>query len=429
VEDGGKKMKHKISVFMIFVLVFSMLFTGCFSRGNSKENKSNNKTTIKVAILYPEKEQGAVYKEIAKKFEEQNKDIKVDIVTDFSDEDKIKETLSQNGDIDIVGIKRNQVIEFARSGLITDLSEMVEKNDLTRKLYKVSLSYGKYNGKIYGIADMPMTIEWFYNVDMFNRLNIKVPRNYAELSEACAKLKANKINPISVGGMDGWALGTLFGMITAQTSGVAEFTSNYGSDKEGYKNIQGIREAFNIYRKIIEQCIPKSNADINYRQSVDDFIKGKAAILPTGSWVVELIEQLKPSGFQYQVFENGLEFVDNPISKYSASGGQVLVVSSKSKNSKEAQKFLEFLFSEVGQKLFVEKGYISSLAAANKDDSSIKRQLLSHLEMTDDNSVMLIDNLEPKIAENTTRVLQDILEGRVKPSEGWDRVLKITFQQ
>lgn len=420
-------MKRYLSLSLIVTLIVSLILSGCSNKDNKQGAKG--KTTIKVATLYSEKEQGSAYKEIAKKFEESNPDIKIEIINDYADETKIKETLSKSGDIDVLGIKRNQVIEFARSGLIADLSQVMEEDQLEKKLYKISQGYGKYNGKVYGIGDMPMVIEWFYNADMFNRLGLKEPTNLKELKNVCSKLKNNNITPIAIGAMDEWTLGMLFGMISAQTSGIIELTSHYGSDAQSYKDVKGIKNAFSIYGELINSSIPKSNADINYRQSIDDFVKGKVAILPAGSWVTQIIDEIKPSGFHYKTFEQGVDFVENPVSKYSASAGQVLVLSSKSKNSKEAQKFISYLFSEEAQKIFVEKGYISSLMAANSDDSTVKRQILAHIEQTDDNSVMIIDNLEPKIAENTTRVLQDMLEGRVKASEAWDRILKITFKQ
>jgi ABC-type glycerol-3-phosphate transport system substrate-binding protein len=217
-------------------------------------------------------------------------------------------------------------------------------------------------------------------------------------------------------------------MITSQTSGVSELTSNFGSDADAFKNIPGIQNAFGIYGKLIDKAIPKNSIDINYRQSVDDFVKGKAAMLPALSTTSTLIEQIKPTGLNYSVFEKPVSFVDEPIASVSAAGGQVIAVPSNSKRNEDALKFIEFLFSEEAQKIIVEKGYMSSVIAANNKENDIKERVASHLEMTNDNSIMLMDNLEPTMADNTTRILQDILEGRVKASEGWKRILKITFQ-
>jgi ABC-type glycerol-3-phosphate transport system substrate-binding protein len=121
--------------------------------------------------------------------------------------------------------------------------------------------------------------------------------------------------------------------------------------------------------------------------------------------------------------------VENPVSVFSATAGQVLAITANSKNKKEAKEFLQYIYSEEAQKIITDKGYYSSLITANTGDTSVRRMIISHLEMADDDSIMIYDNLEPKMLENLTRILQDVLEGRVKSSEAWDRVLKLTYQQ
>jgi predicted AAA+ superfamily ATPase len=69
------------------------------------------------------------------------------------------------------------------------------------------------------------------------------------------------------------------------------------------------------------------------------------------------------------------------------------------------------------------------LVSVNKGETTIKKLIISHLELTDDNSILFYDNLSSKMSENTSRILQDIVEGRVKSLEGWNRIVKLTFQQ
>jgi ABC-type glycerol-3-phosphate transport system substrate-binding protein len=409
---------------LIIAIVIAVSFTGC-----SKKNKEEkNTTTIKIATFYPDKEQGEIYKEIGKKYEEKNKNVKIQIINDFSDTEKINEEISQKGDIDIIGLKRDQLIQYAKSGLLTDLSDFAEQKALSDKLYKINLAYGSCNGKLYGIGDMPASIEWFYNKDIFDKYNMKEPENISDLEKICSKLKGKKINPVNVGAMDGWTLTEVFGMITSQTTMASNITSAYGSDETAYKNIKGMDEAFNIYGKLTSGCINKNSIDVNYRKSVEDFVTGKAAILPAGSWAEKLIKQIKPSGFNYGVFKKGINFVDTPVTKYSATAGQILVVPAKSKNLKIAKDFIEFFYSEDAQKLFKEKGYAASLKSLNTENSEVDMDIQSHLEAADENSVMLLDNLEPKVAETLTSILSDVLEDRTKPKEAWSRVLKLSFQ-
>lgn len=424
-EYGGNIMKKTIVAMLIGIMVFSITVSGCSSSKNKEENK-NNKNTINLATFYSTDEQGAVYKEIAAAFEKKE-GIKVQITTDVSD-DKIKEALSGEGGIDIIGLRRDQVIEYARSGFINDLSDFIEEKGLSQKVYNVSLAYGKYNGKTYGIGDMPITLEWFYNIDMLKKYNLKEPENLDDLISIGKTLKSKNLIPVEVGAMDGWTLTALFGAITAQTTGISDLTSSYGGDAKAFENIPGMAKAFEIFGELSNNSIPKNSIDINYRQSVDDFVNGKVAFLPAISTTAKLIEDIKPTGLNYQVLETPVSFVEEPVARISASGGQIIALPSNSKKEKDAKKFLEFLFSEEAQKIITEKGYTAPLIAANNKESKIKGQIANHLEMTNDNSIFLIDNLEAKMGENTTKILQDILEGRVKGSEGWKRVLKLTFQ-
>jgi raffinose/stachyose/melibiose transport system substrate-binding protein len=159
----------------LIIIIFSIsLIGGCSSKPKKTEEA---KKVIKFATFYSEKDKGGIYEEIAKDYEKLNKNIKVEVTTDFSDESKIRKAITQKNEYDIIGIKRNQVIEFAKSGLIKDMSTTISENNFEKKLYKISLAYGSYNGKTYGIGDMPLSMEWFYNTDLFARNKLKEQRN------------------------------------------------------------------------------------------------------------------------------------------------------------------------------------------------------------------------------------------------------------
>jgi ABC-type glycerol-3-phosphate transport system substrate-binding protein len=421
--------KRLISIIMLALVGILLLLLSSCSGKDKSSTKDEATKTIKFATFYSDKDQGGIYKDIAKEYEKNNKDIKVEVETDFGNEDKIKEAFGTKGDIDIIGIKRNQLIEYAKSGLLADITKVIDENELTKKLYKISLAYGNYNGKNYGIGDLPMSMEWFYNPDIFKRFNIKEPLNLQSLLTIAKKVNANKIIPIGLGAIDGFTINTLFGMITCQTTGVNELTSNYGSDMNAFKKIPNISTAFNIFSKLSGKAVLTNSDEVNYKQSVQDFVNGKTAILPAGSWAIELIDQTKPAGFNYKVFNENVLLTTNPKSLYSVSSGEVLTMPANSKNSKEAEKFLKFLFSDEVQKKFTEKGYVSALISANATENETKKLILKHIEAADNNSIMLMDNLEPTMLDSMTMVLKDELQGRVKPNEAWDRILKFTFQR
>ncbi|MCX7950737.1 MAG: extracellular solute-binding protein, partial [Clostridiales bacterium] len=352
----------------------------------------------------------------------------IEFVTEFGDDNKIEESL-QNGEVDIIGLKRQQAIEYAKSGMLEDLTTFFTEKELDKKLYGASIGYGLYNDKIYGYNDMPLTMEFFYNVDLFKKHNLSEPKNLNEVISVATKLKSKGITPIEVGARDNWTLALVFSQINAQTTGSIEATSKYNTDKNGYLTVKDINKSFDLYSQLFNKVISKGSFEINYRQSVDDFVKGKVAILPAGAWAYNLINEIKPANFNYSVFTEPLKFVEEPVSVIASAGGQTIVVPQKSSYKKETMAFLEYLLSDEAQKVFVEAGYISPLSSSNKNDNELQDKLLNHLNITDKNSVIFMDNLPTKMADTLTRVLLDVAEGRVKASEAWSRIIKLTFQQ
>ncbi|HCL50798.1 MAG TPA: hypothetical protein DHW76_07370, partial [Clostridiaceae bacterium] len=403
---GGKYMKRIVVVFLFSIMLITPLMNGC-----SKVNKKDeNKKTIKFYTMHSTNEQGKIYSDIIKKYEKSNPEVKIEIQEITSDEDKLKQMIS-NGDVDLAGIKRNQLIEYAKSGYLMDLTDFIETNELKDRLYKIALAYGKYNGKTYGIGDSPIAMEIYYNKDIFDKCGINEPANLEEFISACSKLKNGGVAPFEIGALDTWTLSLYYGTITSQTTGAKVFTDLYGSDSRSMSNINGLNNAFSIYNSVCSKCIPKDCIDINYKQCVTDFVNGKTAMIPGGTFTVKLIDEMKHSNFNYDVIKEPIKYVDEPISSISASAGEVLVIPSNSKNAEDAKKFLKYIFSEEAQNIYTSNGYVSSLKTANKSKNDVEKVLLEHIEKADENSIAFTDNLEPNVAENAGRILQELFEG------------------
>lgn len=419
-------MKKKVfAIIMIFIILSVM--GGCSAKN---KGKSESIKTIKFGIMYPDKDQGSIYKDIAKDYEKlNNNNIKIDIITDYGDQDKIKTSLTQTGDMDIIGMKRTAVIDYAKQGLLLDISKLINDNDYNSKLYKIDLAYGEYNGKNYGIGDLPMSMEWFYNPNILEKYGINQPINLDDLLKTSKILKEKGIIPVGLGAIDGFTVSSLFGMITAGTTGSEDFTNAYGAQMNVFKSIKGVNTAFKIFGKLSGTAILTNSEEINYRQSVQDFVNGKSAFLPAGSWATALINQIKPNGFSYDCLSTNISLTDNPFSLYSASAGQVLTIAGNSKNAEEAEKFIKYIMSDESQKKFTQKGYKSALKSTNTSSNSVDSTILNHIEAADINSVMLMDNIDNIMLDSLTAVLKDELGGRIKAADAWSRVLKNTYKQ
>lgn len=419
-------MRKKGCLLIIVALILSTV-GGCSLKKSGKEKPV---TTLNMGIIYSDKAQGSIYKEIARDYQKINDDkVKVNIITDYGDQDKVKASLTSTGDMDLLGFKRDSFLEYSKQGYLRELTSALADNGLSSGLYPISLAYGEYLGKNYGIGDLPMVMEWFYNPKLLANYKLETPATLDDLLKDCKKLNQNGIIPIGLGAMDGFAVSSLFGMITANTSGAMEFSNAYGSKMDAYRTITGMNTAFKDFGKLCANGILSNSDEINYRQSVQDFVNGKSAFLPAGSFAKSLIDEIKPANFKYDVLPSAIAFSDQPVSLYSASAGQIIAIAGNSRNGEEAEKFLKFIFSGEEQKKFTDRGYISSLKKANSTNSGIEETILSHITSADQNSIMLLENLDSTMLGSMEVVLKDMLGNRIRSGDAWNRVLKNTYRQ
>jgi len=416
-----KKIYTSALLFLIVILVLS-------SCNNKIEDIIKGPVTLTFSTFYEEDGQIEAYNSIIEAFEATHENIKIKLQYGASKYDeKIKTSMDQGNGPDIIGLQRSRMLQYIKQEKLEDISSLVLSENLKDKYFGVSLGYGKYDNKYYGIGDMPYIAEWYYNVDMFKKANLTQPTNINELISVCNKLKTYTSVPIMVGFKDPWAVDTFFGMITAQTIDTDKLSRAYESgDKNEFVKLQGANEAVTIVNQLVKSGAINNNwvTEYDYAQSVEAFVKGKAAILPMGSWAIDKIEKMKPKGFNYKAFDNPVIFSENPNSKYGATSVQVITINKESKSKKEAMEFMGYLFSEEAQKIFAEKAGISGFKSANpQPNNEIKKQLLKHLEYTDEKSTMYIDNVSSKMMEVTGDKLLQMIDGRQKPSETWELIV------
>lgn len=417
----------RLSIYISLLLSAVLTFTSCSGNTKNDNTKKNETVTLTFATFYEEGAQADAYKDIINSFESSHTGIKVNLQADGTNYDEKISTAMQTGNgPDIIGLQRQNMIDYAKKGDLKDISSWVQSQDLKDKYYGVSTGYGKYDGKYYGIGDLPQTVEWFYNPDLFRRAGVKEPTDLDGLISICNKLKGYTQTPIAIGGKDDWAVDTFFGLITGQTIDTQELAKAYAAGTgDPLKSLPGANDAVNIVERLIKSgAINKKVVDYSYADAVAAFLKGKAAILPMGSWAVDKIEKSKSKSFNYKVFSTPVQLTSNPVSSISASAVQVITVNSKTKHEKEAMEFMTYLFSSEAQTIFAQKNGLSGMKSVNsQSQDSVKQAILSHLDKTDENSTVYIDNISDRMMNSTGVDIAKLIEKNLEPSEVWGLIV------
>ncbi len=150
--------------------------------------------TLRYAVW--DKNQLAAEQEIAKNFEKENPDIKIDIELTPAAQYFVKLDAASAGGVspDIFWINMPYFIQYAKNGLLTPLNDDIEKNKLDlNNIVASSVKAYQYNGQQLAIPRDVDSIAVWYNKKLFDEAKVSYPTSdwtWDQLKEKASQLKA-----------------------------------------------------------------------------------------------------------------------------------------------------------------------------------------------------------------------------------------------
>jgi multiple sugar transport system substrate-binding protein len=170
-------------------------------------------------------------------------------------------------------------LEFAWGGGVAPIDDLIPEEE---RAHYINNFERTYDGKIWGVPWYMSGNPFVYNKSLFEKAGLdpnKPLETWDELLDACDKLNAIDVIPISGGLKDGWFGGWLFSILSRQT---------HESEKEYMQAAVGEAKftdpEFAEYWVRLNELKERGcwNADINsldYQQGMDQFVQGKAAMI------------------------------------------------------------------------------------------------------------------------------------------------------
>lgn len=223
------------------------------------------------------------WQEIADAFVAENPDVTIELieanaaVTPAAD-DFIKTRIAAG---DVPDLMTNITINvFADAGILWPLPD--DDPDLQRIR---NVDTARYKGVLYGLptAIQPQGL-LYYNKSLWAQAGLgDTPRTWEEFADACATLRAAGITPIITGGE--WVAGYAFSIFTSAE--VFHHNPRWYADRwAGTVSFEeGFAEAAEYYKQLVDDgCFNKGALSVGYADLEQQFLAGKAAIYPMGSW-------------------------------------------------------------------------------------------------------------------------------------------------
>lgn len=170
---------------------------------------------------------------------------------------------------------------FAKTGHMLDLTPIVEELGLKDKIQ--DFSEFTVDGKIYGIPDNGYIEGFFYNKQIFSKLNLTPPKTWEEFLSVCETLKKSSYTPLALGAADAWSIN----MIPTNLAAVLGGPDMFRGLKTGQTKWTDpeMVEAFTKDKELLDKGYYTDNTlGFKHSEAQSQFASGKAAMIFDGTW-------------------------------------------------------------------------------------------------------------------------------------------------
>ena len=233
----------------------------------------------------------------------------------------------------------NRMAPFVKAGLFEAVDDVWKDNDLDAQLKSAAASM-TIDGKKWGV---PYTYyQWgiYYNKDVYKKVGVTEPKNWAEFVANCEKFKAAGIDCLTTGTKALWPGAGIFDYINMRTNGY-EFHMDLTAGKAKWTDPK-TKAAFAEWAKVVPYTSANASA-IDWQDAAALLVQGKAANYVMGNFAVDTFTKggMTNDNLGFMVFPE----ITPGIPRAEEAPTDTFHIPSGAKNKEDAKKFLAFVAS------------------------------------------------------------------------------------
>jgi raffinose/stachyose/melibiose transport system substrate-binding protein len=253
---------------------------------------------------------------------------------------------------------------LARAGLLADMGPAYDKYKWP--IFDWAKSRCTYSGVLSCLPGQVEEVGIFYNKTMFDANGFSEPKTLADMKTIMDALKAKGITPLAFGDQPKWPAGHQFSMTLSNIVGRDGLDARLYGDKPW--NDADTVKAIDVYFKQFKDAgyFPKDPNAVTYEDANALFYSQKAAMVPTGTWLVSEITAKAKFDVGFMPFPS----IDGSSVSPPAGLGGGMFVNKASKNQDAAFAYLDWLLQPEQVKKW-DLGTFASIPAVPIDASSV----------------------------------------------------------
>jgi raffinose/stachyose/melibiose transport system substrate-binding protein len=411
-------MKRWLNLVVGMFLIMSVFLVGCSSKSTSSKS-ANGKTTITFFYRWPNEPYKSYFKSVIADFEKQHPNIKIAEVTALNDDYKQKANVllgSANPPDVFFSWVGEYGQKFIRDGVALDLTDYYKADtSWSGQLIQSQVNQFSKDGKVYGVPLFTDSKLFFYNKDIFDKLNLKAPTTWDEFIKDLAAIKKSGTTPLVLGNKSPWAAAHY---VTALNQ---RMVAKDVLDKDlSYQGAEFTDPGYVEALKKLNELRPYFNENPNaiaHDEARNLFLGGKAAATFLETMEITF---MKDAAFKWDTFK--VPSIEGAKGDQEGLIGapEGFMIHKKSAHPKEAMEFLKFMTSKVnGEKLIKDTGLSSTVDGAVNENTATVHEVKA-MQLIKDSKDMLIwtdSALDSRVFKPYGDGIQAMLGGTMKPEQ------------
>jgi multiple sugar transport system substrate-binding protein len=237
--------------------------------------------------------------------------------------------------------------QFVTPGLLEDVSDLFT-TELRSDLGEAAVELVSVDGAQFGVPFSQYQIGLYYRRDLLEKAGLGgPPERWADLLEACARLKQVGVAPIVIGSRDLWPTAGWFDYIDLRTNGF-EFHRRLMDGKVPFTDPR-VRAVFVKWRELLDAgCFVDKHASLSWQESQALLYRGTGAMMLIGNFIVANFPPEMRDKMEFAPFP----VIDETVGRYEEAPMNSLHIPARARNKEDARKFLAYVLRpEVQEKI------------------------------------------------------------------------------
>lgn len=327
--------------------------------------------------------------------------------------------------IDNSGAGNLDTTALATEELLLDLTPMMNAPSLdtpgktvAETLFPGSQANFVFDGKQLAVNVAYTVFGIWYNKNLFAEKGWVYPKTWDDMLSLCETIQNDEMACWTYQGQypQYMMFGLLEGMVY-KLGGDAAWKAIDNLEPDAWRQ-EAIVTAINQIAQLASKgYIMKGTEALNHTESQTEWLKGKAAFIPCGTWLENEMKTIIPEGFEMVVGA-----APGPGTAMMAQGGEIFLVPAQAKNPQAGMEYLRLLLSKASARFFAENVSNIMPVIGGTEGADVSSSMESALTVVEAAGQDLFprpryNTWYRDLVDETKNAMGELLSGRITPEE------------